>query len=237
MASHGSLIHLHCGDAAALVHRRSGLPGTVRVCRDSPAVGPWTPDAARLPGLRAAWWGDPAGGELQEEPLLADLGGTSEPVLWFGPDPWEQACLLRVLAELPEGTLSDLVPLDHGVALTAPTALPGLFVGRVLLEEETLAQARALWSGFLEGGWGALAGCGIPALPWLARALARLAEDHPLEGPGRTSRQIQGLFDRGIHQVPVLMEALRKLEDPHHGAWYGDRFVAKMVESMGARLG
>lgn len=236
MASHDSLIHLHCGDASAAAHRRSGLPGSVRVCRDSPAVGPWTADASRLPVLRAAWWDLPAG-EMPTQVPLEDLGGASEPVLWFGPDPWEQACLLWVLAELPGGALSDLVPLDRSVAQVAPAALPGLFVQRVLLEEETLAQARSLWGGFLEGGWGALAGCGIPALPWLARALARLAEDHPAAGPGRTLTQIWGLVDEGVRGLPALMAGLRKLEDPHHGAWYGDRFVAKVVESMEARLG
>ncbi|WP_243302170.1 hypothetical protein [Geothrix oryzisoli] len=236
MASHDSLIHLHCGDASAVVHRRSGLPGSVRVCRDSPAVGPWTPDASQLPGLRAAWWGLP----VEEAPaplVLEDLGGVAEPVLWFGPDPWEQACLLWILAALPEGTLSDLVPLDHSVAQLAPATLPSLFAGRILLEEDTLAQARSLWGGFLEGGWRPLAGCGIPALPWLARALARLAEDHPVDGPGRTHRQIRGLVEQGVHGLPALMEALRRLEDPRHGVWYGDRFVTKMVESMEARLG
>ena len=236
MASRDSLIHLHCGDAAAGVHRRSGLPGVVRICRDSPAVGPWTPDAARLPGLRSAWWELPPD-EVWEEPLLADLAGAAEPVLWFGPDPWEQACLLRVLAELPKGALSDLVPLDRGVALTPPAALPGLFSERVLLDGETLVQVRSLWEGFLEGGWGVLAGCGVPALPWMARALARLAEDHLPEGPGRTATQIRSLLDQGVRALPDLMARLRKLEDPRHGAWYGDRFVAKMVESMEARLG
>lgn len=236
MASRDSLIHLHCGDAAAEVHRRSGLPGSLRVCRDSPAVGPWTSDASRLPGLRAAWW-NLSEDEAPPRLVLDDLGGAAEPVLWFGPDPWEQACLLWVLADLPGGTLADLVPLDQGVSQTAPAALPSLFAGRVLLEEETLTKARGLWAAFLEGGWRALAGCGIPALPWMARALARLAEDHPLAGPGRTRTQIRGLMDRGILDLPALMAGLRKLEDPRHGAWYGDRFVAKMVESIEARLG
>ncbi|HEY3269617.1 MAG TPA: hypothetical protein VGJ89_00245 [Geothrix sp.] len=236
MASHDGLIHLHCGDASAEVHRRSGLPGSVRIWRDSPAVGPWTADASRLPGLRVAWWGLPAD-EVPARLVLEDLGGTAEPVLWFGPDPWEQACLLWVLAELPEGSLSDLVPLDRNVAQLPPAALPGLFVQRILLDEDTLVQARSLWGGFLEGGWGALAGCGISALPWLARALARLAEDHPVEGPGRTRMQIRGLLDQGVQALPALMAGLQKLEDPRHGAWYGDRFVAKVVESMEARLG
>jgi hypothetical protein len=49
--------------------------------------------------------------------------------------------------------------------------------------------------------------------------------------------QIRGLLDQGVHDLPALMAGLRKLEDPRHGAWYGDRFVAKVVESMEARLG
>jgi len=236
MAARPGLIHLHCGDAAAAVHRKSGLPGEVRVWRDSPAVGPWSRDPAQLLPLRATWWGVPAqdAGDL---PHLEDLAVATEPVLWFGPDPWEQACLLWVLAELPAGTLPDLVPLDHGVGRMPPGALPGCFVARTLLEDSTVEAARALWRVFLDQGWGALAEAGIPALPHLAPALRRLAEDHPPMGPGRTPRQIRTLVDQGVRALPSLLQELGRLEDPRHGAWYGDLFVARMVEAMGVRLG
>lgn len=236
IASHEGLIHLHCGDASAAVHRRSGLPGALQVWRDSPAVGPWTRDRAHLRALRTVWWGV-AGAEMRGLGSPQDPARAPEPVLWFGPDPWEQACLLWVLAELPADTLPDLVPLDRSAGLMPSSALPSLFSQRALLDEETLAAARALWARFLDGGWGPLGGSGIPGLPWLAPALTRLAEDHPALGPGRTRRQLQGLVERGVCELPALMAELRRLEDPRHGAWYGDLCIAKMVDAMGVRLG
>lgn len=236
MASHEGLIHLHCGDEAAGVHRRSGLPGALQVWRDSPAVGPWPAERDRLAVVRKAWWG-PAGAGGPPLEAFPDSVRNAEAVLWFGPDPWEQACLLWVLAELPGGILPDLVPLDRSVGLLPPAALPPLFVRRTLLDGRTLLAARGLWARFLGGGWGALGGLGIPELPWLAPALVRLAEDHPPRGPGRSQRQVQALVDQGIRDLPGLMAGLHRLEAPPHGAWYGDLVVAKMVEAMGIRLG
>jgi hypothetical protein len=236
MASRIGLIHLHCGDAAAAVHRRSGLPGDLRVWLDSPAVGPWTTESGDLTALRATWWGAPLT-EMRDLPHLQDLARADEPVLWFGPDPWEQACLLWILAELPEGLLPGLVPLHCGVARMPPAALSRSFAERTLLEADTLGEARALWNVFLTEGWGALGGTQVVELPWLGQALARLAEDHPPVGPGRTRRQIQGLVDQGVQDLPALMRALGQLEDARHGAWHGDLFVARMVEAMGVRLG
>ena len=236
MISHPGLIHLHCGDAAAAVHRRSGLPGDLRVWLDSPAVGPWTSGSGNLTALRAGWWGV-APFDMRDLPHLRDLARADEPVLWFGPDPWEQACLLWVLAELPDGCLPDLVPLECSVARMAPAALPRCFSGRTLLEVDTVQEARALWKVFLTKGWGALGGVRVPTLPWLGQALARLAEDHPPAGPGRTRRQLQSLVDQGVRDLPALLHALGQMEDPRHGAWYGDLFVARMVEAMGVRLG
>ena len=235
-SAHPGLIHLHCGDAAAAVHRRSGLPGELRVWLDSPAVGPWISDSGDLATLRATWWGVPAP-EAQDLSHLLDWTQAVEPVLWFGPDPWEQACLLWVLAELPTGALPDLVPLPLGAAQMPPASLPRYFAERTLLEMDTLQEARRLWKIFLAEGWGALGGAQLPALPWLGLALARLAEDHPPGGPGRTRRQVQSLVDQGVQALPALMQALGQMEDARHGAWYGGLFVARMVEAMGVRLG
>lgn len=230
------LIHLHCGDAAAAVHRRSGLPGEFRVWRDSPAVGPWAIRAPNLTTLRAIWWGVPPS-EMQDLPQLQDLAKATEAVLWFGPDPWEQACLLWVLAELPEGTLPDLVPLDHSVGRMSPAALPRCFAERKLLEVGTLQEARELWEVFLAKGWGALGGAGMSALPHLGPALARLAEDHPPTGPGRTAQQVRKLLDEGLKDMPSLLRAMAQLEDGRHGAWHGDLYLARVAEAMGVRLG
>ncbi len=183
-----------------------------------------------------AWWSGVPPSEIRDLPQLHNLSRTEEPVLWFGPDPWEQACLLWVLAELPASTLPDLVPLSQGVARLSPAALPRCFAERTLLEADTLGACRALWGTFLTGGWGALGGAGVATLPWLGPALMRLAEDHPASGPGRTRRQVQVLVDQGVQELPVLMRALEQLEDPRHGAWFGELFVARMVEAMGVRM-
>jgi len=236
VTSRPGLVHLHCGDAALAVHRRSGLPGEALVWRDSPAVGPWVSNVRDLVTLRAIWWGVPPS-EMQDLPRLQDLAKATEAVLWFGPDPWEQACLLWVLAELPPGTLPDLVPLDQGVGLLAPTTLPRRFTERKLLGEPTLAAARELWKTFLAQGWGALGGAEVASLPHLGPALIRLAEDHPPTGPGRTARQVQELLDQGVRDLPGVMQGMAQREEPRHGAWYGDLYLARVAEAMGVRLG
>ena len=199
-------------------------------------MGPWTSGSGDLSALRATWWGLPVS-EIRDLPHLEDLARATEPVLWFGPDPWEQACLLWVLGELPEGLLPDLVQLHLGVARLPPAVLPRFFAERALLEADTLQEAQALWRLFLNEGWGALGGARVAALPWLGPALARLAEDHPASGPGRTRRQIQDLVDQGLRDLPALLRALEQMEEAHHGAWYGDLYVARMVEAMGVRIG
>jgi hypothetical protein len=235
MTGRPGLIHLHCGDVAAGIHRRSGLPVDFRVWRDSPAVGPWSANPKDLGTLRAIWWGVPLP-DMQDLPQLQDLARATEAVLWFGPDPWEQACLLWVLAELPDGTLPDLVPLDHAVGHMSPAALPRCFAERRLLEEAELHEARALWNIFLTQGWGALGGARMAALPHLGPALARLAEDHPPTGPGRTARQVRLLLDEGVKDMPALLRGMAQLEDGRHGAWCGDLYLARVAEAMGVRL-
>jgi len=235
MAQRSGLIHLHCGDAAAAIHRKSGLPGELRVWRDSPAVGPWASVPEDLAALRSAWWGQPGAGE-EDLPQLQDLVRASDPILWFGPDPWEQACLLWVLAEMPEGVLPDLVPLSQGVGRLVPSRLPRCFADKVPLGADTLQAARALWRVFLAEGWGALGEAGVPTLPELGPALARLAEDHPPTGLGRTRRQIQAVVDRGLQGFSSILHALEELEDPRHGIWYGDLYVARVLGAMGLRV-
>ena len=230
------LIHFHCGDLAAAVHRKSGLPGELRVWRDSPAVGPWTAEARHLPYLRSGWWGQ-VPSSMRDLPNLEELGESTEPTLWFGPDPWEQACLLWILAELPPSVRPDIVPLDRGVAHIPPSGLPGYYAQRVLLETQARERALEFWKVFLLEGWGGLRKVHIPELPFLGPALARLAEDHPPWGPGRTRRQVQTLVTKGVRDLASLMEGLKQMEDRTHGAWYGDMAIARMVEAMGVRLG
>jgi hypothetical protein len=172
---------------------------------------------------------------MQDLPHLEDLANASEPVLWFGPDPWEQACLLWILAELPEGSLPDLVNLQTGVGRMPSSLLPRCFVDRIALAPDTASEARALWKVFLAEGWGALGQAHIPALPLLGPALKRLAEDHPVSGLGRTRRQIQGLVDQGVRELPALMRALEQMEEPRYGPWFGDLYVARVLEAMGMR--
>lgn len=225
------LVHLHCGDCAADVARRSRLPGEVRVWRDSSAVGPCSADGATHRRLRAAWW-DVAEAEIE---LGDDLPSDRELVLWFGPDPWEQVSLVEVLAGVPSRRLS-IVALDDGVGVMDPPDLRARFDARPDasdLPEET----RGLWEAFCDDDRPALRAWidrlrGHARLSHMSAALARVLEDRDGD---RTARQVRALVDRGVTDVGDLMRELSAMEDPRHRVWYGDVIVRRIRDEIAAR--
>lgn len=217
-------VHLHCGDCAAAVARRSGLPGEVRVWRDSSAVGPCALDADTHRRLRAEWWGVPAA-EMETAP---ELSADRELVLWFGPDPWEQVALVEVLTGVTAPALS-IAALDAGVSLMGAADLRARFEDR--REAGDLPGAiGGLWGDFCADDREALHGWTArlraePRLPHLPAALARVLEDRE---HGRTARQIRALVDEGITDLAELMRRLQTLEAARHGVWYGDVVVRRL---------
>ena len=228
MRSSSPPLHLHCGDCAAAPARQAALPGEIVVWHDSAAVGPCALDRATHRQLRAAWWRlDPA--DMQDP---AELPRDRPRVLWFGPDPWEQVALLELLATLPDTPAElSLVPLERGVGEMPPAALASRFERRRPAPERD--PLRRLWADFCADERGELQRAvselrGHPQLPHLAAALARVLADRR---DGLTERRVRALVRSGVRDVPTIMQRLRALEAPTHGAWYGDAIVTRLRDA------
>ena len=237
------MLHIHCGDCAAEKARQAVLPDAdhvdhvdhvdheILVWHDSPALGPCSIDFATHRQLRAQWWQhDPA--DMQSP---AEVPRDRPLVLWFGPDPWEQLALVELLAGLPDAPIS-LVPLDRGVGETSPALLPARVERRYPAPPRE--PLRRLWADFCADERDALAAAvtelrGHPRLPHLAAALARVLADRRDQ---LTERRVRTLVAAGIHDLHDLMQRLRALEAPGHGAWYGDATVARLRDATVARL-
>ena len=226
-------LHVHCGDCAAAVAERAGLPGEIVAWRDSSAVGPSAIDPEVHRRLRADWW-DIAAAEIQ---LPRDLPSDREIVLWFGPDPWEEIALVELLAGAPESAPLSLVPLDDGVAVMAPVDRAAGF-DRRRNADDLRASMGTLWRDYCADDRARLHAwrerlAADARLPHLSDALRRVLEDRE---SARTERQVQALVDRGVTDVPGLMQGLAEAEAPNHRVWYGDAIVERLRDRiLGAR--
>jgi hypothetical protein len=225
----GGPLHLHCGDCAAAVAERAGLPGEILAWRDSSAVGPASVDADTHRRLRAGWW-DIAAAEIQ---LPHDLPADRELALWFGPDPWEQMALVEVLAGAPDGARLSIVPLDDGVANMATADLGARFETR-RDAGDLRAPMAALWRDFCGDARSSLhawreRAAGEPRLPHLSAALGRVLDDRDA---ARTEQQVRALIARGVTDLPGLMQGLADVEAPKHRAWYGDAIVQRLRDKL-----
>lgn len=226
-------LHIHCGDCAAERARQASLIGDVMVWRDSPAVGPCALDWETHRRLRAAWW-EVLPDDMQDPRALP----RDRPIaLWFGPDPWEQLALVELLAGAPAEADLSMVPLERGVGESDPAGLPARFERRVPAPER--GSLRQLWADFCADDHRALERAvaelrGHPQLPHLAAALARvLAERRDRV----TASRVQALVRAGVCELSALMRRLRALEAPNHGAWYGDRIVARLRDAVRGSTG
>ena len=151
-------------------------------------------------------------------------------MLWFGPDPWEQAALIEILTGTPATALS-VVVLDDAVGVMDPADL------RARLEDrrdagDLPAVIAGLWRDFCADDREALRAWtgrlrGEARLPHLPAALDRVLEDRE---DGRTARQVGALVDQGLRDLPELMRRLHALEAPKHGVWYGDVIVRRLFD-------
>jgi len=218
------VLHIHCGDCAALVARQAALPGNVLAWRDSSAVGPCSVDAAEHRRLRARWWAV-SEAEIQDP---RELPRDRELVLWFGPDPFEQISLVEFMAKAPPVALS-LAPLECGVGAMMPGDLTSPFSQR-RDARDLAAPLGSLWRDFCVDDRGALRSwvdrlSGEARLPHLRPALTRVLDDREND---RTARQVRSLVADGLTDVSELMRRLQLLEDPRHGVWYGDVIVKRL---------
>ncbi len=221
----------------------AGLPGEALPWRDSPAVGPWSPEPATRARLRARYWDLPEDApEFQaEEATLQALLRAGSAVLWFSAEPWDQLAQLWVLARLCREDPSmhlELARLRDGGDQVPPAVLEQAFAVRSPLAAEDREAALRLWERFEAEDWPALwkwlhKSRGLATLPDLARALARVLEDRPPHVPGRTERQVRDLQAAGVLTLSGMMEALAALETPYGVAWYGDVVVRRLMEVNG----
>ena len=232
------MLHLCSGDMGRKAWLAAGLPGEALIWRDSPAVGPWSPDPERRAGLRADYWGLPDRAAFrEEEATLRAILGAGAAVLWFSAEPWDQLAQLWVVARLAreDPTMHlELVPLREGASRVPPAALGQAFAARSPLAPADREAALRLWDRFEAGDWPALwkwlhRDGELASLPHLSRALARVLEDRPPHVPGRTERQVRELQAAGVRGLSAMMDALAELETPYGLAWYGDGVVRKLM--------
>jgi hypothetical protein len=218
----------------------AGLPGEALVWRDSPAMGPWSPDPERRARLRAQFWGLAGDSAVrEEEAVLGSLLGAGRAILWFSAEPWDQLAQLWVVARLireQPAMYLELAQLREGGSQVPPAAMARAFAARTPLAPEDRELALRLWDRFEAEDWPALwkwlhKSGEVASLPFLPRALARVLEDRPPHVPGRTERQVRELQAAGVGDLSVMMKALATLEAPYGLAWYGDLVVKKLMET------
>ena len=239
------MLHLCSGDMGRKAWLAAGLPGEALIWRDSPAVGPWSPDPERRAGLRADYWGLPDRAAFrEEEATLRAILGAGAAVLWFSAEPWDQLAQLwvaaRLLREDPAVHL-ELARLREGGERVPPAMLQQAFALRSPLAPEERAVALRLWDRYEAEDWLALwkwlhRGHGLGSMPDLARALARVLEDRPPHVPGRTERQVRDLQAAGVRTLGGMMEAQAALESPYGLPWYGDLVVRRLMEATNCAL-
>lgn len=232
--------HLCSGDMGRLAWAAAELPGEALVWRDSPAMGPWSPDPERRAGLRAQFWGLTGDSAVrEEETVLGTLQGAGSAILWFSAEPWDQLAQLWVVARLIRERPSmylELAQLRDGGSQVPPAAMARAFAARSPLAPEDRELALRLWDRFEAEDWPALwkwlhKTGDVASLPFLPRALARVLEDRPPHVPGRTERQVRELQVAGVADLAGMMKALAALEAPYGLAWYGDLVVKKLMET------
>ena len=204
------MIHVHGGDILLARVRAAGLPGEYLNWCDVVCQGP-TPgvDGEAWYRLRAAFyeglptWGsgeapEPPNGmlsALRQQDLALDAAATAdEVVLWFGPELFCQAILLRLLDRIndwrrrPRVTLVcpvDAPGVEPGGCTVSGLDHQGLRAAFAAREEVTGAQleaARHAWAAFRASDPRALASIAAGATPWLP-PLAAALERHLAELP------------------------------------------------------
>lgn len=221
-----------------LAWAEAGLPGEALIWRDSPAMGPWSPDPERRARSRAQFWGVAGDSAIRdEEVVLGSLLGAGSAILWFSAEPWDQLAQLWVVARLirqQPAMYLELAQLREGGSQVPPAAMERAFAARTPLAPEDRALALRLWDRFEAEDWPALwkwlhKSGEVASLPFLPRALARVLEDRPPHVPGRTERQVRELQAAGVRDLSGMMKALAALEAPYGLAWYGDLVVKKLM--------
>lgn len=229
------------GDSAGGGIRLSGVGGDVLPWRDVLHEGPVPGDVddAGLARARAAFlcsdgWAhtdrDVIGELRARDATVASCAERDLVQLWFEHDLYDQLQLLDVLSRLSKLELGDTalrmvcigehpeVPDFRGLGQLSPEQFAALDSQAVAVTTEQLALAAEGWRAFrastpepLE----AFRGGDLAALPFMAAALRRLAEEYPWRGDGlsRSERQLLRLVDERQVILAELFAPSMELEE------------------------
>lgn len=221
----GEPLHVTNGESAASTLRSTALEGVVLSWDDVLHVGPLAFGPAESRRARAAFlaeagWGD--AGAIESELARRDelLARAEHVVLWFEPDLVDQLQLLQILSQVEPETKVELIQSgDYLGAMDGP-ALESLWPERRALDAHTIADARAAWRGVTEGDLEQE----VPALPYLAPALRRFAEE-----PERTKRQLLQALGEGPRTAVDLFLANQALEE---AIFLGDSWAFRFLYEL-----
>jgi DNA-binding transcriptional MerR regulator len=238
----GALLHVTNGESAGNTLRQTALGGAVLSWQDVLHEGP-VPDVpaeelrrARARFLSECGWGSERSlldaFERRDRLYEHALDATTQVVLWFEHDLYDQLQLLQVLAAAREDL--ELIQADDHLGPLAADELEALWPRRVPVTAEMLTLAREAWTAFRAPEPTGLAGLlerDTSALPHLGRALRRLLEELPdaRNGLSRTERQLLEPLLEGPRRPPELFVASQAREE---ALFAGDVWVWKRLAEL-----
>ena len=238
----GALLHVTNGESVGNTLRQTALGGAVLSWQDVLHEGP-VPDvpAAELRRVRARFLGDCGWGserslldafERRDRLYEHALDASTQVVLWFEQDLYDQLQLLQVLANAREGV--ELIHADDHLGPLQADELEALWPRRVPVSPELLGLAHEAWAAFRAPeptALAALLGRDTSTLPHLAPALRRLLEELPdaATGLSRTERQLLEPLLEGPRRPFELFLANQEREE---AAFLGDAWAWKRLAEL-----
>ncbi len=246
-------VHVRCGNDIEEKLREAGIEGDYLAFTDPiwlgpmPDFGSWLSGRARLVADRSGLPFDAVRKELGE--AYWRLGRLTSRynhiILWFEHDLYDQACLVRVLANLaarPTLPRVELVCIDRfpgiarfiGLGQLSPEQLAGLWQQRKPVGRRQLAlgaRARVVLQAASPQPIEALRAARLGALPFLGAALGRHLQELPwtTDGLALTERLIQASLASGPRSAADLF-ADAQARDPL--PYMGDLFFRSIVRDL-----
>jgi hypothetical protein len=160
---------------------------------------------------------------------------SSEAVLWFEHDLYDQLQLIQILAELPAGS-HQLIQSDEFLGPMRPEEIGARWPRRVAVSDHHREVASRAWSAFRAADPAELrsfpAADGLDAHPFLAGAFSRHLEEFPsgVDGLSRTERQILTVVASGTATFRELFPAWQKQETApaFMGDWALQLYVTRL---------
>ena len=249
-------LHLLNGDVVADRLAATNLGGTRAVWADPLCEGPLVPlEQPAFRERRARYLAQAGHATVAEaaarlagwDALLETAAAHDEVVLWLEHDLFDQVLLVRHLAwwatrnaPTPQlsliciGEFPGLVPF-HGLGQLAPDDLLALFLDRIPVTPDMLAQGVRAWQALLASHPLELEHVRhhpVPGLPFLSAALRRYLEEYPAlrTGLGRTEATILEELAHGPLPPAALFRAVQRREE---AVFQGDTSFRHVLEGLG----